>query len=63
MTRKKKSSWKTTVTGLGAIAAALAPIFFPEYALPLAKVSAVLGGAGLLAARDHSVSSDAAGVQ
>jgi hypothetical protein len=56
-------SWKTTLAGAVALAVALVAQFWPEYSELLGRVTAVLVGLGLLAARDNGVSSEAAGAK
>lgn len=64
----KTASWRTTVTGILAIVAALATVLKAELdADPLTTadwgtaVAAVLAGVGLIAARDNKVTSEQAG--
>lgn len=45
-------NWKTTLAGLVAIAGVIAATWLPEYADEVAKVTGVLVGLGLLAAKD-----------
>lgn len=47
-------SLKTTLFGLGSIACIVVPIFIPVAAPVCAKFATLLGGLGLVAARDHS---------
>jgi protein-S-isoprenylcysteine O-methyltransferase Ste14 len=64
----KTTSWKTTVTGVLAILAAVATVLkaeldgdvttLPDWGV---AVAAVLAGIGLIAARDNSVTSEQAG--
>jgi hypothetical protein len=66
----KTASWRTTVTGILAILAAVAtvvkaeidgdPTTLPDYGTAAA---AILAGIGLLAARDNKVTSEQAGAQ
>lgn len=59
----KKNSWKTTLTGIIAIASVIAAIYFPEHAEAITKISGVLVGLGLISARDNNVSSEQAGAK
>lgn len=45
-------NWKTTLAGLVAIAGVITATWLPEYADEVAKVTGVLVGLGLLAAKD-----------
>ena len=47
-------SLKTTLFGLGSIACMVVPVFLPAATPICAKLATVLGGLGLVAARDHS---------
>lgn len=54
-------SWKTTAAGVVAIAAQFVAFRWPEYAPLAAKVTALMAGLGLMAARDNNVTSEQAG--
>lgn len=56
-------SWKTTLAGLIALAGPIAASLWPQHAAEILKISAIAGGAGLVAARDNNVSSEQAGVK
>lgn len=55
-------SWKTTVSGVGALVCQVLAIFLPpEYASKCAQAGAVFVAFGLMAARDNNVTSEQAG--
>lgn len=60
-------SWKTTLTGIGAvlggIAIGLKAIAVGDFSKLPEVIAAVTAGIGLIAARDNSVSSEAAGAK
>jgi hypothetical protein len=60
---KLMKSWKTTLTGILAIAAAAVGYFKPEWSAALNSLAAILGGLGLTAARDNGVTSEQAGAK
>lgn len=48
------TNWKTTVTGLLALAASLAPLWAPsEIAAKIQSSAAIIAASGLIAAKDH----------
>lgn len=56
-------SWKTTLSGVAALAALAVKHFWPQYA-PLAdQAMTVAVAGGLLAARDNNVTSEDAGLK
>ena len=68
--KQTMKSWRTSTAGILAIVAILSTAFAAEFdADPLTKadwsiaVAAILGGIGLIFARDNSVSSEAAGAK
>jgi hypothetical protein len=56
-------SWKTTLTGVAAIAATIATAIWPDHAENITKLAAALVGLGLISARDNGVSSESAGAK
>jgi len=54
-------SWKTTLAGIIALLGPIAASIWPQHAAEILKISAIAGGAGLVAARDNNVSSEQAG--
>lgn len=53
-------SWKTTLTGIIAIAGVIVATFWPEHSDLVVKISGALVGLGLISARDNGVSTEEA---
>lgn len=56
-------SWKTTVAGVVAVLLQFVAFKWPEFAPAAAKLTTILVGMGLMAARDHDVTSEQAGLK
>jgi predicted membrane-bound spermidine synthase len=60
-------SWKTTSTGILAIAGAIVTLWFKRHelneAVIMAAITAIVSGVGLISARDNGVSSEDAGAK
>jgi hypothetical protein len=54
-------SWKTTLGGLALVICQVGAVIWPEYAGKFTSIGSILGGAGLIAARDNNVTSEKAG--
>ena len=63
----KKHSWKTTSTGITAIAGALVMLWFKRHELTegvvMSAITAIVTGLGLVGARDNNVTSEEAGAK
>ncbi len=51
-------SWKTSLAGILGIGCTIAAIFFPEQAVPIGKIGAVVTAGGLFLSKDHDQSAD-----
>lgn len=62
LTTMKKKSWKTTATGLTAIASSLVMVWFKRHELTeatvMAAITGIITGIGLISARDSDVTSE-----
>ncbi len=48
-------NWKTTLSGIMAIGCTVGAIAFPEFAIPIGKIGALVTAGGLFLAKDHDV--------